>query len=169
MEGFHFNKTTGIYFAVGLIIGFLVGWLGTGDRESNKKYFEDTNAKTVIEEAVEEKVSVGMTAKDISVIVADQKSGVSVTISEVNVPTTSWIAVREDNNGELSWILGARKIVSGVHKNLALPLQRTTMPDRLYHVVVYEDDGDGMFDYKSDTLVSNSNGSFFTEDFMTIK
>ncbi len=165
-----FNKTTVSYFAAGLVIGFIVGFLVTGDEGKEAKYFEDEKTPQAISDDTvlipnQENRTL---SKDIVLRAEDQKAGVAVTVAEVNVPSVSWIAIREDKNGELSWILGARKLASGVHKDVYVPLQRSTTAGMLYHVVVYEDDGDNIFDYKADNLVSLENGKFLTEDFRTL-
>jgi len=163
-----FNKTTVSYFAAGLVLGFIVGFLVTGDSRQNKElYFEDEITEDMIEN-IQVDESASSISKDVVLKAVDQKAGVAVTVSEINIPTTSWVAIREDKNGELSWILGARKLPTGVHKDVYVPLQRATVSGKLYHVVIYEDDGDNLFDYKADTLVSSEKGVFLTADFRTL-
>ena len=133
-------------FAAGLIVGaFLVGsWLA-GD-----------SVATIIE-AMSSHPSPASTAspetppKDV-IEVADQPAGDSVLVASVNVPNPGvWVAVREMNDGTLGNILGAKRARDPV-TNISVPLLRPTLHNRTYAIVLYRDDGDGIFSYQTDSV-----------------
>lgn len=89
--------------------------------------------------------------------VVDQSAGGVVYISSLTFPKESWIAVREDNNGELGNILGAQRYPAGTQTGV-VTLLRNTNAGQTYYAVIYLDDGDGEFDHKKDTLLVDSEG-----------
>lgn len=93
------------------------------------------------------------------VTVQDQPAGDSVRVAEAKLSRVSWIAVRDDLR-----IYGAARVTpptgGGTVQDITVPLLRNTTTDKTYKVVVYADDGDGIFDFKKDLLVSGLEGSF---------
>ena len=89
--------------------------------------------------------------------VADQSAGGVVYVSQLVFTEESWIAVREDNNGELGNVLGAHRYSAGKH-NGSIELLRNTEPGKTYYVVIYVDDGDKKFDHKKDVLLVDNLG-----------
>lgn len=177
MEESRFNRTSISFLVIGLIVGFIIGYVAINDDHEDYDDHENDvfveNTSSLIDSALDADSSVTqevttptIEVRDILVSVSDQDAGNAVFVSEVNTPTEVWVAVREDRNGELWSILGARKVQAGIHQNIRVPLLRETEPGTLYHVVVYEEDGNGIFDHKADTLISKE-GQFYTADFMT--
>jgi hypothetical protein len=172
MEESRFNRTSISFLVLGLILGFIIGYVSTDVEEPEHE--EDTSSieeSAALVESTDTKQSnvvpvQTVEVKDILVKTVSQAAGNRVVVPTVNTPAVSWIAVREDRNGELWSILGARRVQPGLHQNVSVPLLRNTIPDTLYHVVVYEEDGDGLFDHKADTLVTKD-GIFYTSDFTT--
>ena len=83
-----------------------------------------------------------------------------------SLPTKSWIAVADDSNGDIGYILGAQRLPAGVYQNVTVELLRDTVSEMPYHVVVFEDDGDDIFNHKSDILITLSDGSLLVSDFV---
>lgn len=81
-----------------------------------------------------------------AVAVSNQPAGNSVAIDSLTVPAPgAWVAVREVNGTDLGNVLGAVRI-GGPRSNFSIPLLRATEPGQRYAVVLYRDDGSGVFD-----------------------
>jgi len=100
--------------------------------------------------------------------VDNQAAGNTALVSHIELPTTAWVAITEDVNGGLGYILGAQRLPAGVHANITVQLLRATVPVNPYHAVIYADDGDGIFDFKSDTLVTTDAGDILMSNFATV-
>lgn len=89
----------------------------------------------------------------------DQPAGDSVRVVEAKLSRVSWLAVRDDMR-----IYGAAKVTpptgGGTMSDITVPLLRNTESGKSYTVVVYADDGDGVFDFKKDSLVNGLDDSF---------
>ena len=86
------------------------------------------------------------------VSVHDQPAGSSVTVDSVSVPAPGvWVAVEELEGDDLGNVLGAARAL-GPATNLSVHLLRATVPAQTYAVVLYRDNGDGVFDQHSDSL-----------------
>jgi hypothetical protein len=87
-----------------------------------------------------------------AVAVSDQKAGNSVLIDSVTVPPPGvWIAVREMSGTDLGNVLGAVR-ARGPLSDISVPLLRATLPGQTYAVMLYRDDGDGVFDANQDSV-----------------
>ena len=91
--------------------------------------------------------------------VDDQPAGDRVRVVEAKLSRVSWLAVRDSLR-----IYGAAKVTppqgGGTVSDVEIPLLRNTEADKTYSVVVYADDGDGVFDFKKDSLVSGLDDTF---------
>ena len=87
--------------------------------------------------------------------VADQPAGSFVVVSSVTLPQDGWVAIR-DGSGRT---LGAGWFAAGTHSAVQVPLLRNTTSGDTYQALIYSDNGDKVFDLKTDTLVMNSDGS----------
>lgn len=90
-----------------------------------------------------------------AITVADQPAGDSVRVSSVNLSGTGWVAVRDSMR-----IYGAARLNEGTSENVSIKLLRNIEAGKTYQVVVYVDDGDKVFDFKKDALVSGVSDSF---------
>ncbi len=156
---------------VGLILGFALGYMTSSPSDETREFADDTKEfgadMQVNPGALVGNTSSGQTApSDYVLSVNDQVGANSVMVSNVNLPEKSWIAITDDNDGNLSYILGAQRFPAGVHSNVQVELLRPTLANTKYHAVVYTDDGDDMFDFRSDVLVTNPDGSLLVADFM---
>lgn len=96
-----------------------------------------------------------------TVAVEDQPAGSSVRVVEAQLSRVSWVAVRDDMR-----IYGAARVNppegGGTVTDISVPLLRNTEAGKTYMVVVYADDGDNMFDFKKDALVTGLQDTFTT-------
>jgi hypothetical protein len=89
--------------------------------------------------------------------VSDQPAGPTVVVSEMKSSATStWLAVREQNGDLLGQILGARRIDAESATGVSIELLRSTIPSLMYAVVLYADDGNGIFEYATDTPIKEN-------------
>ncbi len=130
----------------------------TNDKEEEN---EDNTAKTSFDATPNNSSYDGY-----SFSVVDQSAGGVVYVSSLTFPKESWIAVREDNDGVMGNILGARRYPTGEHTG-AIELLRDTQAGQTYYVVIYIDDGDKDFDHKKETLLINSEGNATAAIFRT--
>jgi len=178
MENKYITKASVSALILGLILGFASGsyWSkaktekvseNSGD-QSGDKMMVDNNAPDSSMAGTNEGQTVHTdTVSDQSIINAsNQKAGDSVLVSKVVTNTEIWVAVREDVEGELGNILGARRIDAGTTENIVVLLLRSTVPDTKYHVVLYRENGDGVFDNKTDTLLETG-GRIIESSFVT--
>lgn len=86
----------------------------------------------------------------------NQAAGARVTVSNITVAKDSWVAVRDSLDGAIGNILGAVMVSAGTHENVNVPLMRATVKGSNYFLVVYEDDGDHVFDYKKDRMLEQN-------------
>lgn len=96
-----------------------------------------------------------------SVFVADQVAGQSVFVDRVNLDSAGWIFVREDNNGALGTVLGARCYAAGTNQgNMVIELvTRPTVAGGTYHAELRDDnDGNCVYDGFSEAPIVDANG-----------
>jgi len=129
------------YLWVGIVLGLILG-----DIIGVRMFKSDTSEKELAQTA---------TSSAFSLLVGDQISGDTVLVLGAKVATTTWLAVRENNGDLLGRILGAYRIPPGESKDVIVELLRPTVPHLMYAIVMYEDDGDGEFDNKLDSLVED--------------
>ena len=143
----------------GLIIGFAIGW-----------YWQKTSPQLAIDDAQ----STASASLDLAtstlptlatkyqtidapafVSVDDQRAGSLVFIKHTEASKPTWIAVREIVDGSIGNILGA-EMVTGATDDVPVTLLRSTVAGQKYAVYLYQDDGDGQFDFKKDLLITQS-------------
>ena len=125
------------YFWIAVVAGIVVGdIIGVSLARPQKEVFSN-NATT----------------SAYMIIVTDQMAGDSVMVEEAQSDASVWLAVRENNGELLGRILGARRMDAGEVSGLKIELLRPTTANLMYAIVMYRDDGDGLFDNKIDPLV----------------
>lgn len=188
MEQSRITNTTIVALIIGLIIGFAGGayWYkgkmtrsvdsnaDTKMTETTESSMKDDQAMTKDEGAMTKPLD---TIKPLTTIVStvadnnlitssNQKAGSTVLVNKVVSNAVVWVAVREDNSGLMGNILGAKKVGAGTTENVVVELLRPTVSNAKYYVVLYKDNGDGIFDSKVDILVE-SGGSILVSMFKT--
>ena len=88
------------------------------------------------------------------VSVANQPFGTTVVVTNIALNRTTWVAVKEELPTGAGNLLGARRLPAGLHDNTEVELLRSTALGGQYAVLLYEDDGDLVFDHKTDWLVT---------------
>lgn len=126
------------YFWIAVVLGIIVGdIIGVSLARPQKEVFIGDDA----------------TSSPYMVLVTDQMAGGSVLVEEAQSDVSTWLAVRENNGELLGRILGARRMDAGEVSGLNIELLRPTTANLMYAIVMYRDDGDGLFDNKLDTLI----------------
>lgn len=85
--------------------------------------------------------------------VSDQKAGSEVTVDSMTLTRASWVAIRDSKN----WILGAAWFPAGTTAG-QVALLRSTVAGEVYSAVIYVDNGDKVFDFHKDSLVTGADG-----------
>lgn len=180
------------FFAVGFIAGALiitlvarVGW-GDGPNRMPKNGDETPNTENSTSPNGGADTNRGMTTAtttdgvigaefatstengaEATLSVADQSPGDTVTIESVTLNVEGWVTVHEIANGHVSNALGAARRDAGSHTDVSVPLLRDTASSSEYVIVLYEDNGNGMFDIRGDLPVLNHAGEPVMEAFET--
>ncbi len=192
MEEQEKKQKTIVAFIAGLLIGGLLVWVfGVSPKDVKKEVavgktdvtdVSDTvkDAEVASEtktngkggEVVEKKPAVTETvAKGAgSISVADQDAGAVVTLGAFTMPVdNAWIVVHELNaGGTLGNALGASRYskTEGLIPK-TVELLRSTEAGKTYHVVLYSENGDRVFDLKEDALITTEGGDRIEDAFKT--
>jgi len=81
--------------------------------------------------------------------VLDQSAGGTVSLSSLKLSELVWVAIYEDVDGTRGNILGAGRF-RPEHTEGVVKLLRNTEVGRTYYAVIHKDDGDAIFDHKTD-------------------
>lgn len=167
MDKSKFSSTVIIALIIGLVAGFALGAYLYGDRGSAETGALQTDGWPEggdIELSGETSLATSggqaaatpsrPAAAAVALVVDDQIAGPSVIVRDATLAAESWLAVRDYKAGQPGNILGARRLPAGTHPAELITLLRTTAAGQSYAVVIYEDDGDGQFDHKKDSLLA---------------
>ena len=165
-----------------IVILFLLGvtnvvpalnFYGTGDivQDENESSDIDTSAETgngstnEVGEGLLGELAVGVEA-DASARVTAQPAGMSVAVTEVQLPQDGWVVVHEVLSGHVANALGAARREAGVHETVTVNLLRGTVAGGEYVVVLYADNGNGEFELRADQPIVNPDGDPIIVSFM---
>lgn len=167
------SKQTYIIGGVMLVVGLLVGMFLTvawyesqnGSEEendmatstediNNQDENEDISGNGADNNTVDQDDDNTGSSLSFSVSAQNQVAGSQVIVPSVSVGVDTWVAVREEENGQMSNILGAKWIPAGDHVGVEVNLLRATAPGQNYYVVLYEDDGDKEFSQINDVVIT---------------
>jgi len=136
-----------LYIILGFVVGIILGVLIWAPADLPQREKNDPGLTVIpIENRAESNDAVES---------VDQSASITALVPYVRVGTTSWVAIRENNGELLGRILGAYKVAAGIHENVVVELLRAMSPHTMYAVVLYTDNGDGVFDHRMDTLVES--------------
>jgi zinc transporter ZupT len=163
-------------FIIGIIIGF-GGYYLWDNRSTNddggKHLGGNTEEQLGGEEGADDTAtSTKPSINDIlavSATVGEQPEGLHVFLNSVSTDRTVWIAVQEDNDGELGNILGAALVSEGSHDGLWVELLRNTEAGHIYYITAYAENGDGVFDHETDALLPGPNSDNVIGSFAAIR
>ena len=150
---------------VGLVVGFLFGWYWHKSGDENALVESNVNNNATSTELVAaSSTSTAPVPQNLyntvsatsSVSVVDQRAGNLVFIQHIDASVPTWVAVRDVTNGAIGNILGAEMITTTTD-DLPITLLRSTKAGEQYAVFLYQEDGDGRFDFKKDALVMQNN------------
>jgi hypothetical protein len=145
----------------GLIVGFLVGWFWQKNvSQSAINDEEQGNASTTEVLSTSTVPALATTYQTIVapafVSVDDQRAGGLVFVKHVESTNPTWIAVRDIDGQSVGNILGAA-MVTGASDDVPVTLLRPTVAGEKYAIFLYQDDGNGQFDFKKDLLIMQNN------------
>jgi hypothetical protein len=92
------------------------------------------------------------------IVISNQIPGEVVLVSEVTMAIDGWVVVHDNDDGHPGNILGAARLSIGTYKNKMIPLLRAVVDNNSYLIVIHQDNGDRVFDYKIDTPIINQKG-----------
>ncbi len=135
----------GISFLLGVLCAS--AWFVETDLRAAQNTVNATpNTSSTTNSGFEEHVSSGL------LTVHDQDAGNAAVVDTVSVPAPGvWVAIVELHGNDLGNILGVAG-TAGSESNVAVHLLRNTLPGQTYAVVLYRDDGDGVFDLHADSV-----------------
>jgi len=155
-----------IIFIIGLIVGFGIAQLFTGDFKGGDEDIQEVSVEEITdEEAGEEDALALISQGENTIVVSDQPSGMSVVTSMISLEQSGWVAVHESLDGEPGVILGARRFPEGKYFGETVELLRATDAEMTYLVVLHADDGDNEFDFKKEVAVRDILGNLVGEEF----
>lgn len=145
-----------VALAIGLLVGFGVGWYSRQARSSPTAFLppgvSEIDNFGNLDQAAAPAATILTVEPRLSV--ANQPAGSRVLVSKVSLGERSWLAVRDDQNGAPGWILGAKRLEPGDHDEAVIELLRPTVAGRSYFIFIYRDDGDMAFDHTKDILTT---------------
>ena len=182
---------------IGLIVGFIVGWIW--HKNVSGKVTKDTSSEIDENATTTTDSVTGLPLKDQTasisssgvanfmkkggyygqpdlvkegiglVKVSAQSAGSAVMVSEITLPATGWVAIREvapDGSGYMANIIGARRMPAGTSNNVNVPLQRGTVVGKTYFVTLYQDDGNQAVFKKGSDFLLTQNGTPIASQFV---
>lgn len=147
-----FDKYVAIALVVGIIAGFIIG-----NSVGASKSKVASNATTTSEAMLDDEKGTAPITEDeqgwISVK-SDLKPGNTVTLSRIDLDQTFWVAIRDSREDDPTpYVLGAKKLMKGVHVNEDIYVSRAIEAGKSYDVVLYKDMGD--FNYDASLLIES--------------
>jgi hypothetical protein len=171
------GQKTVVAFITGLLIGGLLVWVfssspevaptdkgdGTQTEESTSGVKgDDTTLSTDTTVKTNTEIKKPEVTGDGKLVVANQKAGASVSLSDVQFPTDSgWVVVRDYVDGVSGSVLGAARYntVDGLLPK-EVTLLRSTEKDKTYQVVFFTESGDMKFSSKDDRMIDGTAVTF---------
>jgi hypothetical protein len=123
--------------AIGALLVIIIGYYLWANRDSSAGEAADTSDSTVS----------GMRVEDNAVAAFDQKSGETVTVSQVYLAQPGYVVVHEDAAGSPGAIVGTSALLpAGQSDSVVVQLSRESVEgERLYAMVHLEANNDGTF------------------------
>jgi hypothetical protein len=142
-----------IALVVGIIVGFAVGTYTSPSRIESDSSIDDEATTT-------DSVSGSVGIDGVEVSVDDQPAGMTVDVYNLQLDKVSWVAVREYDNKTLGYTLGAHRLPAGTYATDQVDVVRPTVAGKTYAVTIFYDNGDLVFDGKTDALAAKDGQPF---------
>ncbi len=167
---------------LGLVVGFTSGAFWAGRRGASLAASDQTNQLADVTATPDQSTpATGDTSASptavpasspidnsaVAVEVANQPAGSTVGLQSVTLAKLGWVAIRDNQNGKIGNILGAKRLPAGTTKEVKVELLRPTAAKSGYAVTAYVDDGDLLFNSLKDTKIEKD-GSMVLATFNTI-
>lgn len=171
-EGLSTTAKTVIFLAV-ILVGALILWFVLGGKEEapedaligDNTSAVPNNSNQISDSAINKTKLEPVLVSGSNAIEADnQTPGNSVEVNMITLSVPGWAAIHEDKNGTLGNVLGAGRFDPGIHLG-EIQLLRGTVSGGTYHAVLYQDDGDKMFDMSKDAPIKNAEGKIIESIF----
>jgi len=164
-----------LIFVFGIVVGFTGNWLFLGDgvnfllgNITEETIFRNDEALEPLirsEDAIKKPVSLIAQGEN-TLVTSDQSAGDSVLVSLILINADGWVAIHEGGDGDLSpLILGARRFAAGKYFGERIELLRNTEEGQYYFAVLHADNGDGVFDYETETPLRDGYGDIIKSAF----
>lgn len=172
------GQKTIVSFIVGLLIGGMLVWAFSGSNTKTPTMTESEEREAALEVEVEEveseststdedattttEATATLPVGDGSVTVIDQPASRTISLSAATFPINEgWIGVRDYQNDELGFILGAVRFsqVDGLVPT-EITLLRSTITGNRYAVVIFTENGDNEFNLANDVQLDQIFATF---------
>lgn len=152
------------YLITGVIGGLILGYLlfdnqtalapigNPKEQSANSKVFDQKNRGPIVTD----------------IIVATQIPGDVILVQKLTMNQDGWIAVHDDQNGQPGRILGANYLPAGSYQNQMVSLLRGITDGGSYFAIIHDDNGDKIFDYKTDLPRKNTAGQIQLANFKVV-
>ena len=145
---------------VGLAVGFVAGWSLKPPESGSQLALQEENPAALPSVPAATQLA-SPAALDLSgnlqVVAGNQRAAESVWVDRAVLEQESWLTVREYTGGKLGGILGAKRLPAGTHQAVVIELLAPTEPGKNYIIAVYLDNGDMLFDHRTDRPVQKDN------------
>lgn len=102
-----------------------------------------------------------------ALVVLDQRPGDRVFVNAVNLSKNGFLIIKKDASGSPGAIVGVSEfLIAGDYSKIDVGTTESMADGLKYYASLYADNGDGIFDPKSDTEVRSAGGDYVEMDFM---
>ena len=134
--------------AAGIVAGALLMWGGVSLRDGARGGAEKSDTVSSVQEKENAGLS-GIPETNLLSVPVLQQSGMTVAVNAVEAREPLWAVVYEERNGGFGNALGAA-LFTPERRSGMIELIRGTLPEHTYFVALHRDNGDHVFELKSD-------------------
>lgn len=138
---------------LGVLAGLLLGYLFFDHQEA----LAPINRLNLVQNKKDTKVNLTDSISQ-KLEVEGQIPGSVIVVKKVVMDQPGWLAVADDNDGQMGRILGANYLPAGTYQNILISLLRSVSDGQTYFAVICQDDGDKEFNYQTDLPITASDG-----------
>ncbi len=160
-----------IAFLIGFLLGLLIAPTFMGD-QGTLPTTDEHDAQENVENAEQAENDGNTAGTEVpgtnTVSTSDQLAGDRVTIDTITLARSGWAVVHESEEGVPLNALGAQRFDAGEYANVYVDLLRNTEFENVYFVILYDDNGDGLFSLEDDMPLRETGGNTISTTFETI-